>query len=129
MPTELEEVSFSFPALDSISKWMLILCLSSQLVDFLHHGNTQIRQIGKTIQSSQLWNLTSWTCVDKAWPLSACENLVGFSTAQPSLFKRHQLLPVRDLKLLVRDYTVSYLESRGRKKKRLRTEFADCLLI
>ncbi|KAG2412639.1 hypothetical protein HFD88_010196 [Aspergillus terreus] len=57
MPTELEE-----------------------LVEFLHHGNTQIRQI-------------------------ACENLVGFSTAQPELFKRHQLLPVRDLKLLARDYT------------------------
>ncbi|KAJ5110719.1 hypothetical protein N7532_001254 [Penicillium argentinense] len=57
MPTELEE-----------------------LVEFLHHGNTQIRQI-------------------------ACENLVGFSTAQPSLFKRQQLLPVRDLKLLARDYT------------------------
>lgn len=59
MPTELEE-----------------------LVEFLHHGNTQIRQI-------------------------ACENLLGFSIAQPNLFKRHQLLPVRDLKLLVRDYTVS----------------------
>jgi hypothetical protein len=51
-----------------------------ELVEFLHHGNTQIRQI-------------------------ACENLVGFSTAQSDLFKRHQLLPVRDLKLLVRDYT------------------------
>ncbi|KAL9109954.1 MAG: hypothetical protein Q9227_005477 [Pyrenula ochraceoflavens] len=57
MPTELEE-----------------------LVEFLHHGNTQIRQI-------------------------ACENLVGYSTAQPSLFKSNQLLPVRDLKLLVRDYS------------------------
>ncbi|KAJ5667917.1 uncharacterized protein N7477_006487 [Penicillium maclennaniae] len=57
MPTELEE-----------------------LVEFLHHGNTQIRQI-------------------------ACENLVGFSTAQPDLFKRHQLLPVTDLKLLARDYS------------------------
>ncbi|KAE8145046.1 hypothetical protein BDV25DRAFT_78464 [Aspergillus avenaceus] len=57
MPTELEE-----------------------LVEFLHHGNTQIRQI-------------------------ACENLVGFSTAQPDLFKRHQLLPIRDLKLLVKDYS------------------------
>ncbi|GBF59594.1 hypothetical protein TMEN_854 [Trichophyton mentagrophytes] len=56
MPTELEE-----------------------LVDFLHHGNTQIRQI-------------------------ACENLVGYSASQPALFKRHQLLPVRDLKLLVKDY-------------------------
>ncbi|KAJ5772026.1 Oligopeptide transporter OPT superfamily [Penicillium odoratum] len=50
------------------------------LVDFLHHGNSQIRQI-------------------------ACENLVGYSIAQPSLFKRHQLLPIRDLKLLTRDYT------------------------
>ncbi|KAJ5219770.1 DNA-binding protein HGH1 [Penicillium chermesinum] len=57
MPTELEE-----------------------LVEFLHHGNSQIRQI-------------------------ACENLVGYATSQPSLFKRHQLLPVRDLKLLARDYT------------------------
>ncbi|KAH1310880.1 hypothetical protein KXX47_006067 [Aspergillus fumigatus] len=36
---------------------------------------------------------------------AACENLVGFSTTHSDLFKRHQLLPVRDLKLLVRDYT------------------------
>ncbi|EFE44692.1 DNA-binding protein HGH1, putative [Trichophyton verrucosum HKI 0517] len=33
-----------------------------------------------------------------------CENLVGYSASQPALFKRHQLLPVRDLKLLVKDY-------------------------
>ncbi|KAL2811298.1 hypothetical protein BDW59DRAFT_155564 [Aspergillus cavernicola] len=51
-----------------------------ELVEFLHHGNTQIRQI-------------------------ACENLVGYSTSKPEIFKRHQLLPIRDLKLLVRDYT------------------------
>ncbi|KAL3457637.1 hypothetical protein BJX64DRAFT_15106 [Aspergillus heterothallicus] len=51
-----------------------------ELVEFLHHGNTQIRQI-------------------------ACENLVGYSSSKPEIFKRHQLLPVRDLKLLVRDYT------------------------
>ncbi|EMF11497.1 DUF383-domain-containing protein [Sphaerulina musiva SO2202] len=56
MPTELEE-----------------------LVEFLHHGNTQIRQI-------------------------AAENLVGYSTSQPSLFKRNQLEPVTDLKLLIKDY-------------------------
>ncbi|KAK5697957.1 Protein hgh1 [Elasticomyces elasticus] len=56
MPTELEE-----------------------LVEFLHHGNTTIRQ-------------------------TAAEHLVGYSTAQPSLFKRNQLEPVRDLKLLVKDY-------------------------
>ncbi|KAK5132685.1 hypothetical protein LTR08_008729 [Meristemomyces frigidus] len=56
MPTELEE-----------------------LVEFLHHGNTQIRQV-------------------------AAEHLVGYSTAQPSLFKRNQLEPVKDLKLLIKDY-------------------------
>ncbi|KAI9841085.1 MAG: hypothetical protein M1837_000989 [Sclerophora amabilis] len=56
MPTELEE-----------------------LVDFLHHGNTQIRQI-------------------------AIENLVGYSTSQPSIFNAGQFTPVKDLKLLIRDY-------------------------
>ncbi|KAK5107200.1 hypothetical protein LTR62_001646 [Meristemomyces frigidus] len=49
------------------------------LVEFLHHGNTQIRTI-------------------------AAENLVGYSTSQTSLFKRNQLEPIKDLKLLVRDY-------------------------
>ncbi|KAL5401379.1 hypothetical protein PMIN06_008455 [Paraphaeosphaeria minitans] len=56
MPTELEE-----------------------LVEFLHHGNTQIRQV-------------------------AAENLLGYSQADLPLFKRNQLEPVKDLKLLVKDY-------------------------
>ncbi|RMZ90146.1 hypothetical protein DV736_g2614, partial [Chaetothyriales sp. CBS 134916] len=56
MPTELEE-----------------------LVEFLHHGNTQIRQI-------------------------ACEHLVGYSSSNAAIFKKHQLGPITDLKLLVRDY-------------------------
>jgi len=30
---------------------------------------------------------------------------VGYSTAQPTLFKRNQLEPITDLKLIVRDYT------------------------
>jgi hypothetical protein len=38
--------------------------------------------------------------------LQVCENLVGYSITNPAIFKRHQLLPVRDLKLLVRDYAV-----------------------
>lgn len=29
---------------------------------------------------------------------------MGYSTAQPSLFKRNQLEPVKDLKLLIKDY-------------------------
>ncbi|KAI9729637.1 MAG: hypothetical protein M1818_008440 [Claussenomyces sp. TS43310] len=49
------------------------------LVEFIHHGNTSIRQL-------------------------AVENLVPFSLSQPAIFKRNQLLPVKDLKLLVRDY-------------------------
>ncbi|KAH7380772.1 DNA-binding protein-like protein HGH1 [Pyrenochaeta sp. MPI-SDFR-AT-0127] len=56
MPTELEE-----------------------LVEFLHHGNTQIRQV-------------------------AAEHLVGYSQANIPLFKYNQLEPVKDLKLLVKDY-------------------------
>ncbi|PSK55881.1 Protein HGH1 [Elsinoe australis] len=50
-----------------------------ELVEFLHHGNTQIRQI-------------------------AAENLLGFSTAKQDLFKRNQSEPIRDLKLLIKDY-------------------------
>ncbi|KAF2712101.1 DNA-binding protein-like protein HGH1 [Pleomassaria siparia CBS 279.74] len=49
------------------------------LVEFLHHGNTQIRQI-------------------------STEELVGYSQTHTSLFKRNQLEPVKDLKLLVKDY-------------------------
>lgn len=30
--------------------------------------------------------------------------MVGYATTSPTIFKKHQLLPVRDLKLLVRDY-------------------------
>lgn len=36
---------------------------------------------------------------------AAAENLVGYSTSQPSLFKRNQLEPIKDLKLLIKDYT------------------------
>ncbi|KAL8725882.1 MAG: hypothetical protein Q9166_007079 [cf. Caloplaca sp. 2 TL-2023] len=50
-----------------------------ELVEFLHHGNTQIRQI-------------------------AAENLIPYSKTQPAIFKTSQLTPIRDLKLLVKDY-------------------------
>jgi hypothetical protein len=36
----------------------------------------------------------------------AVENLVPYSLSQPSIFKTNQLLPIKDLKLLVRDYKV-----------------------
>lgn len=51
------------------------------LVEFLHHGNTQIRQV-------------------------AVQHLVAYSSAPASLplFKRNNLEPLRDLKLLIRDY-------------------------
>jgi hypothetical protein len=72
---------------------------SIQLIGFLHHGNTQIRQIGAVYMDYVLYDIVANGCI-------ACENLVGFSIAQPSIFKRHQLLPVRDLQLLVGDYRV-----------------------
>nr|POF13204.1 protein hgh1 like [Quercus suber] len=50
-----------------------------ELVEFLHHGNTQIRQI-------------------------ATENLVPYSTSQPSLFRYNEFEPIKDLKLLLKDY-------------------------
>ncbi|KAL8929015.1 MAG: hypothetical protein Q9208_001458 [Pyrenodesmia sp. 3 TL-2023] len=51
-----------------------------ELVEFLHHGNTQIRQI-------------------------AAKSLVPYSQGtQSSIFKTNQLTPVKDLKLLVKDY-------------------------
>ncbi|RKF71157.1 Protein HGH1-like protein [Golovinomyces cichoracearum] len=50
-----------------------------QLVDFIPHGNTQIRHI-------------------------AVESLVGYAISHTSSFKKNQLLPVRNLMLLVRDY-------------------------
>ncbi|KAI9785403.1 MAG: hypothetical protein M1816_000418 [Peltula sp. TS41687] len=56
MPTELEE-----------------------LVEFLHHGNPQIRQI-------------------------AISKLAEYSLSQPEIFKVAQMRPIKDLKLLVKDY-------------------------
>jgi hypothetical protein len=41
--------------------------------------------------------------------LSAVENLVPFSLSQPAIFKTNELLPIKDLKLLVRDYEVGCL--------------------
>jgi hypothetical protein len=46
----------------------------------------------------------SWTHADG--DILACEHLVGHSS-DPSIFKKSQLVPVQDLKLLVRDYAVS----------------------
>lgn len=36
----------------------------------------------------------------------AAEHLVGYSTTQPAIFKTNGLEPVKDLKLLVKDYDV-----------------------
>ncbi|KAL8923756.1 MAG: hypothetical protein Q9172_003002 [Xanthocarpia lactea] len=58
-----------------------------ELIEFLHHGNTQIRQIGTPSAG-----------------LKTTENLVPYSKTQPAIFKSGQLSPVKDLKLLVKDY-------------------------
>ncbi|KAI9770201.1 MAG: hypothetical protein M1835_006592 [Candelina submexicana] len=50
-----------------------------------------------------------WSAEKLAWLLRtvrtpACENLVGYSTSEPSIFKSGRLTPIKDLKLLVKDY-------------------------
>lgn len=52
-----------------------------QLVGFIGHENPQIR-------------------------LLAVENLVPYSTSQPSIFKVNELEPVHELKILVADHPV-----------------------
>jgi len=37
---------------------------------------------------------------------TAVENLLGFSASDHSIFKTNQLEPIKDLKLLVKDYAV-----------------------
>ena len=69
------------------------------MVEFLHHGNTQIRQIGRPSPSVQPREQRTLTL------LTACDSLVGYS-ADPPVFKVNQLEPIKDLKLLVRDYPV-----------------------
>lgn len=85
----------------SRQKYRRHLIILSQLVEFLHHGNTEIRQVGTHhCPRTQRYNKKANSV------LTAAENLVGFSTAQPSLFKRNTLEPIADLKLLIKDYTV-----------------------
>lgn len=54
----------------------------SQLVGFIASPNPQIRAV-------------------------AIENLVPFSTSEPAVFKSNELLPIRNLKVLVQDRPVS----------------------
>lgn len=70
-----------------------------KLVEFLHHGNTQIRQIGMSYTSTSAGLSTEFL-------YEATENLVSYSKNQPAIFKTGQLTPIRDLKLLVKDYSV-----------------------
>ncbi|KAL2015474.1 hypothetical protein VTK56DRAFT_5380 [Thermocarpiscus australiensis] len=68
---------------ESSSVWLLSRFIMptelEELVDFISNPNPQIR-------------------------LLAVENLVPYSTAQPSLFKRKDLVPVKHLKFLIRDH-------------------------
>ena len=39
---------------------------------------------------------------------AAVENLVPFSEKEPGIFKTNKLTPIKDLKLLIRDYPVQH---------------------
>lgn len=80
MPTELEEVKLSLtPKGHEIGPGLISY---PQLVGFIAHPNPTIRK-------------------------AATENLVPYSTEQPSIFKKDELLPVKHLKFLIRDHPVS----------------------
>jgi hypothetical protein len=74
-----------------------------KLVEFLHHGNTQIRQVGKAAFTGCAYFHDS---IANGIHFSAVEHLVGYSATHTALFRRNQLVPVKDLKLLVKDYAV-----------------------
>ena len=38
----------------------------------------------------------------------AAQNLVPYSEKEPAIFKTNQLTPIKDLKLLIRDYAVLF---------------------
>lgn len=44
--------------------------------------------------------------LNKAEVLSAAENLVPYSKTSPVMFREPQLVPIKDLKLLIKDYPV-----------------------
>lgn len=83
MPTELEEVRYLL--IYRRVYWQKILMLF-QLVGFIAHPSEPIRQI-------------------------ATENLVPYSTAEPSIFKTNQLLPIKHLKFLIRDHPVGSIHN------------------
>ncbi|KAK3069725.1 Protein hgh1 [Teratosphaeriaceae sp. CCFEE 6253] len=89
MPTGLEE------CFDTI--------LADRFISSSNSSTTAILGYGKSVHGPLITNIEA----DIASILTksiATENLVGYSTTQPSLFKRNQLEPVRDLKLLIKDY-------------------------
>ena len=61
-----------------------------------------MRQIGEIAFRSCLGSDARLSDLD-----SAAENLVGYSAVQPEIFKTGQLTPVKDLKLLIKDYPVT----------------------
>lgn len=83
MPTELEEVSIS---IHTEYIYHSTTDQPKQLVGFIASPNPQIRKL-------------------------AIENLVPYSTAEPSVFKDGELTPVKNLKILIRDHPV-YIHSR-----------------
>jgi hypothetical protein len=69
------------------------------LVGFINHGSTPVRQLGMPNPHTFVRRVLMNRMV-------AVENLVPYSLSQPAIFKTDGLLPVKHLKLLVRDYPV-----------------------
>lgn len=93
MPTELEEVRLNQNTIEK-DNMSLTSFIARRVPSPWKHSNSTNRY------DATLYSKTR--SVLKTMP--AAENLVGYSTEQPNLFKRNQLEPIKDLKLLIKDY-------------------------
>lgn len=96
MPTELEEVLYPSPML--LQRLLTLLMLPARRVSpSWQYSNTADRCDLQTTSPSSNNGTHSFL---------AAENLLPYSKTQPVIFKVAQLRPVKDLKLLVKDYAV-----------------------
>lgn len=97
MPTELEEVS-SFRALGPSNPHSTNSKHSSSWSSYTTEILRSDKLVGMRSLLREASSLAKFTL--------AAEHLVPYSEKEPSIFKASQLNPVKDLKLLVKDYPV-----------------------
>jgi hypothetical protein len=92
MPTELEEVA---------PRVKLLRTLADTVCSSLTSSHMATLKCDRSVSPLHLRTDQGLTLA------TAVENLVPYSLSQPAIFKTNEFLPIKDLKLLVRDYKVS----------------------